>query len=341
MMKTKGFVYVLILLVGLFTSCEHKDLYLLGDREMRVNVDWSLFDKEPVTGMTMYIYPDSSDVFKVETQNIDCAVLDLIADNYRFMVYNQSVSEFQTLEFVDMEDFERAYVRGATATSKWYSVKSEDEVISQYPQWFGTYCSDTIGVTPDMLEGYCVPFQGENKPEDYQMLLTTLTPENVVYTITVNVHNIRQIYNLSDVRGAISKMARGYYINKGVRGEEYATFLLEDWSVSHNPDDQSIGSLTASFTSFGLPSGHNCDPSDNILTLEILLVDLKTVIEIPVEVGDLFRVPEDVQDKELSLVVDVDLNYTLPDVPPADGGEGGFDATVDDWGEEVIHDIEF
>mgnify|MGYP003498001778 FL=1 len=75
--------------------------------------------------------------------------------------------------------------------------------------------------------------------------------------------------------------------------------------------------------------------------MEILLVDLKTVIEIPVEVGDLFRVPEDVQDKELSLVVDVDLNYTLPDVPPADGGEGGFDATVDDWGEEVIHDIEF
>ena len=128
-MKTKGFVYVLILLVGLFTSCEHKDLYLLGDREMRVNVDWSLFDKEPVTGMTMYIYPDSSDVFKVETQNIDCAVLDLMADNYRFMVYNQSVSEFQTLEFVDMEDFERAYVRGATATSKWYSVKSEDVLL--------------------------------------------------------------------------------------------------------------------------------------------------------------------------------------------------------------------
>ena len=42
---------------------------------------------------------------------------------------------------------------------------------------------------------------------------------------------------------------------------------------------------------------------------------------------------------ELRLFLEVTLPTPLPDVKPEGGSSGGFDATVDDWGEEEEIDV--
>ena len=88
---------------------------------------------------------------------------------------------------------------------------------------------------------------------------------------------------------------------------------------------------------FGLPDNHKATPQENTLNLSLLLVDNKTILDYTFHVGDQFV--ED-QEEHLTLHLEIDLGKPLPDVKPEGGQGGGFDATVDDWGEEIEHDVE-
>lgn len=345
MKANRTFILSLIILL-LLSSCKHKELCLhhVHSIPAKVNVDWSMFEVEQVQGMTVYAYSQQhSQTEKVTTNNVEYAMFDLFPDTYNFLVHNYSQSELYTLELLDMDDYDNARVFAATTTSRWYMVKSEEEVIAQEPQWFGFDLSEPVEVTQQMVDEHYERFYlkgSGNESDENAPVLTTLTPSNIVYNITVTVNNIGQIYNLSDVRASISRMARGYYLTKGYRSSDIATYILEDWEITRSDYDPSIGSATTLFRCFGLPYGHDAEPSDNILLLQVLLVDLETIVEIPVQVGHLFRVPQNIAPNELHLELNVDLNYDLPDVPPAEGGDGGFSATVDDWGDEIEHEID-
>ena len=63
----------------------------------------------------------------------------------------------------------------------------------------------------------------------------------------------------------------------------------------------------------------------------------KTIVDFPFEVGHEF---EKDKDGKLVLYLELDLPDPLPDVKPEGGSSSGFDATVEDWGDEIEHEIE-
>lgn len=107
---------------------------------------------------------------------------------------------------------------------------------------------------------------------------------------------------------------------------------MEEWSMTPDPQDPTQGNIKAQLLCFGLPDGHKATPQENILNLSLLLADNKTILDYQFEVGDQFA--ED-DTAHLTLHLEIQLPEPLPDVKPEGGQGGGFDATVNDWGEEI------
>ena len=310
-------------------SCEHKDLCYDHPHgvQARIDVDWSLFTQEQPTGMTVMLYSLSGGrdytMLSNNTAYVDATVLP---DTYRAVAYNQSTTEFGTLTFDNMDSMADATVRAATKTSRWYKTRADGERVVENPEWFAVGATDNV-VVPDASAT-------RHGRMGTRSTIATIVPQCVVYTIHVTVH-IKNAYNLRSARASIDGLADGYSLGPMAPTTTVATQLLEEWTLTRDADNPANGTLRATITSFGLPSGHAPVAQANHLCLSLLLVDNKTQCNYDFAVGDAFVV----NNRELSLSLHRDINQPLPDVKPEGGASGGFDATVDDWGDETNIDI--
>lgn len=345
------YTLVWVLLIALFTSCNHDELcyHHPHDARVRLDVDWSKFVEEVPTGMTVMVYPQEGGKKKVVTQQtntINHAILALPAGRYHSIVYNQSPSEYGSVSFRGMEQFEKAEVYANTTDSRWYvSRGDEDGRVVTEPEWLGTDFVQNMVVTPEMVEQTgeenLAMFVESRSRKENSFLIGQHTPLNIVYTITVKVH-VKGIYNLRSARASLSGLAEGYWLGKGKPTANKVTQLMEDWKMTVNADDPTKGTIETKITCFGLPDGHQGIAEENELVLSLLLVDNKTILDFPFYVGDDFEanLEEDVElELRLALNLDLTIDQPLPDVEPEGGSGSGFDAKVDDWGEEENIDV--
>lgn len=334
-------------LLPLLAACEHKELcegheHVTYSR-VRVDVDWTDFlTKETPSGMTVAMYPDDPSLKPVTvlTNNISHAVLNLPVGGYSLLVYNQSPSEFGSLRFEGMDALSTSRIMGNEIQSRWYQSRDDDEIVITEPEWVGIDTQKGLQVTSDMVAlTNAMLSQSRHGSRDGDVVLTTAYPKNIISTLTVHVH-IKGIYNLRSARASITGMAAGYMLGENRPTSATATHLLEQWSLTTDSSDPTRGTITARITTFGLPQGHQGLPHENYLNLSILLVDGATIMDFPFAIGDQFRYEIDAEaNLELSLVLDITIDDPLPDVEPAGGGSSGFDAIVDDWGDEEEVDI--
>ena len=341
--------WVLFLLCAV--SCNHDELcyHHPHDARVRVDVDWQDFVQEVPTGMTVMVYPQGEGAGKAVTQHTNTtnhAIFALPEGKYHSIVYNQSPSEYGSVSFRGMESFETAEVYANPTDSRWYvSRGDEDGRVVTEPEWIGTDWIKDMQVTKEMVdktgEENLAELSASRARVENSFLIGEHRPQNIVYTITVKVH-IDGIYNLRSARASLSGLAEGYWLGKGRPTAGKVTHLLEEWSMTLNEDDPTKGTIVAKITCFGLPDGHQGRPEENELILSLLLVDNKTILDFPFEVGDDFeaQIEEDVH-LRLNLAVELEITLTtpLPDVKPEGGSGSGFSATVDDWGEEENIDI--
>lgn len=336
--------YIIVSLF-LFSSCNHKELcyHHPHTANVRIDVDWSLFKKETPTGMTVMIYPtDDGQYVRHLTNTTTHAVVELEAGLYNTIVYNQSESEFGTVTFTGMDRFSTAEVHTVSLASRWYACRTEGEKLALQPEWIGTdYCTE-VEVTPSMVETareeYMANLSKANTSPT-QFVIASHTPQNIIHTISVKV-NLKGIYNLRSARASLTGLADGYSFAKNKPTGNHVTQLLESWTMTQNPDDPTQGYITAEITSMGLPYGHTSKAEENEFILSMLLVDNETIIDIPFKVGNKFQKVYDESGKyTFELYVELWVEDPLPDVKPADSGGGGFNATVDDWGDEQNVDI--
>lgn len=71
------------------------------------------------------------------------------------------------------------------------------------------------------------------------------------------------------------------------------------------------------------------------LTLKILLVDNKTVVE---QTFNVFARNETDEDGTLTFYIEI-VTDRLPDVKPEGDPDSGFDATVDEWGDPIDSEV--
>ena len=314
------------LLTILLTSCIYDDYSgcpQKSDRKMvRVNVDWHLFDKEVPTGMTVMVFPWSGGAPQtVLTNEITHADFSLEPGKYRVLVFNQSTTEFGSLDFLGMDSYETARAVVQHTTSRWYS-RGDDELIGVEPEWLASDKLDEFDVSEDFSE-------------------VTLTPKNVLSQIQVSV-KVPGIKNLRYVRGSLTGISEGFLLGQGKPLLSKVTYLLESWTKSVDENEATLGTLKASVKCFGLPETVSPDAENNQLSLSALLIDNKTQIDHQFAVGDKFQ--KDDNSSELgytvTLHVDVKVPEPLPEVKPSEGSSGGFDVTIQDWGKPEDIDIE-
>ena len=325
-------------------SCTHKDLCLMHPHSapMRINVDWSNFvHKETPSGMTVIVYPqDGGAPISTKSNTISHVLVHLPVGHYNSIVFNQSETEFGTLELRNLNNYQTAEVVTVQAPTKWYTTKDQNERIVHEPEWFGTDNEENAEVTEQMLaqstQDYAQNTGSARSTTKGGIDLIYHTPNNIIHTVNVTVH-IKNIYNLRSARAALEGIAEGYKLGAGKRSSNQVTHLLEEWSMTTDPQDPTQGTIKAKLLCFGLPDNHKATPQENTLNLSLLLIDNKTILDYTFHVGDQF-----VEDPEehLTLYLEIDLGKPLPDVKPEGGQGGGFDATVDDWGEEIEHDVE-
>ena len=342
-------LYISIALV-LFASCEHKDLCFKHPHsaKVRIDVDWSNFIKyETPTGMTLMLYPQYSDESAIShlTNNTSHAIVSLSPGQYHVLVYNQSTSEFGSISFRGLDKQETAEVVTNEFKSRWYTVRSENEKVATEPEWLGVGNYTNAEVTPQMIDDeVAATMSGNGVTRSSERSIATITPINIVHTVNVKIH-IKGIQNLRSVRGSLNGMAEGYHLTAMQPLGSKVTHLMEEWTMKRDAADPTMGVIEASFTSFGLPSGHQSTAEENMLTLSMLLVDNKTVMEFSFSVGDKFtsnKNGDNVEEEDgvqLHLYLELSPNITLPDVQPEGGSSGGFDATVDDWGDEEEFEV--
>lgn len=318
------FLYFLLLIISL-TSCIYDDYSGCPQKDnrkmVRINVDWHLFDKEVPTGMTVMVFPWSGGAPQtVLTNEITHADFSLEPGKYRILVFNQSTTEFGSLDFLGMDSYETARAVVQHTTSRWYS-RGEDEQIGVEPEWLASDKLDEFEVSGDFSE-------------------VTLTPRNVLSQIHVSV-KVPSIGYLRYARGSLTGISEGYLLGQGKPLKSKVTYLLESWTKSIDENDATLGTLKTSLKCFGLPETDHPDAENNKLSLSALLIDNKTQVDYQFPVGDKFKKDENSSDSGyiVSLHVDVEVP-PLPVVKPSEGSSGGFDVTIQDWGKPEDIDME-
>lgn len=314
------------LLTILLTSCIYDDYSgcpQKSDRKMvRVNVDWHLFDKEVPTGMTVMVFPWSGGApHTVLTNEITHADFSLEPGKYRVLVFNQSTTEFGTLDFLGMDSYETARAVVQHTASRWYS-HGDDELIGVEPEWLASDKLDEFEVSEDFSE-------------------VTLIPRNVLSQIHVSV-KVPSIGYLRYARGSLTGISEGFLLGQGKPLKSKVTYLLESWTKSIDENDAKLGTLKTSLKCFGLPETAHSDAENNKLSLSALLIDNKTQVDHQFAVGDKFKKDENSSELgyTVSLHVDVQMPQPLPEVKPSEGSSGGFDVTIQDWDKPEDIDIE-
>lgn len=325
-----------LLLAFMVVSCEHKDLCYLHPHQtmLRILVDWSKFNVELPTGMSVYVFPKGDGDSQLRESNTLTHVdVSLKAGLYDVLVFNQSPSEFGTITFSNLGDYDNMSVCCNPHTSRWYS-RSDGEKVAKEPEWFGVDLKQSVEVTTRQLEEIGAAMARGEEDTEGLSVIARMTPLNVIYTVHVRIH-VEGIHNLRSFRGSLSGMADGRCFSEQQPSCNEVTHLMETWEKHVDDNDPTKGYLEATFRSFGLPGNHQGNFDENLLTISALLVDNETILDFPIQVGD--KIEED--HEAMQLYIDIDNGIVLPDVEADGGGDSGFNATVDDWGDEIEQEI--
>ena len=337
---------------------------------VKVKVDWSKFRHiERPTGMTVYAYPlnPDEDLFRFVSHNLDAVTLDLKAGFFHAFAFNQSDSEYATLEFYNLEDFDNAEARVIQVKSNWYSTRTPDTKLGAEPEWLAIDCLQNIEVTEEMVEiaeqEYLAARQeaararkqarkeldtkAPTKVTKTQHEVGTLVPKSIIKNVDIYVH-LENMHFLRSALGALEDMAEGCYISTRQTTEGLVTHTIESWQFVYNKDadgaeDLMNGAIKATLSTFGIPAGHTGLSEENNLYITLLLVDNETILELNFPIGEqLASINEydgtqfDENGKVIWPEIHVYWPEPLPEVKPVNGGTGGFDVGVSDWGEEEI-----
>ncbi len=321
-----------MVIVNLLNSCINDSLDGCEPKGklVRFEVDWSKFDKEVPTGMTLRVFPmNGGKPREVLTNDISSADFSLPPGRYSAFVFNQSASEFGTLEFRNMDSFETAEV--IVLMEKLESTKERygEQRIAMEPEWLA------VGRVADF-----------KVDEDKDTTIIPMVPLNVVCKTTVKA-SLSGIYNLRSVRGTMTGMASTYLLGKDSLTMDTVTYAMNKWTKKVDQTDATKGVVSSYFYSFGLPSEHKDEPLQNLLNISTLLVDNKTQKDYRFEVGNRFEYGDDPMDDSsfgahnITLNVSVKVPESLPDVKPAEDktSGGGFDVDVEKWGDPIDIDV--
>ena len=361
-MRSLTYFILALALTAAIVACDRRPLEVIVNNSVRVELvaKWrqvyvDLYGTEP-TGMTVMLWAEGSTTPLVETTNEDRITLRLVEGTYRLILFNQMEREFLPY----MRFYQQYSHHDMVARNTTYASKTDGLIYTHYPDPVGV-AVDTFTITKDMVVRDTVIFMGSEEYIDhgagieYQAERVYEIPE-VPWPMTVNVFLTCRVKHRQSVRGieaSLSGLADGFYLSRIYRTTEQATieFDPKQWTfTAYGTDADSLGYITNSTPSFGLPYGKELlsqrDSTDNILKLRIYLTN-DSVLNLSYNVGKNLRyITPEGREAEIryredlqNLKLEIDLTDVI-DLPIIDNQTGaGFDAVVVDWDDGGIIDV--
>ena len=367
MRKHKGTIIGTVLLLmaaasGLLVSgCHKRPLWYPWElsARIRVDVDWSNCMEKPA-GMTLLLYGDNGKTYKTVTSEVDGVEVDVMAGHYTALVFCYSVEEWASLRVSGLDAFDEANASITLSRSSWRVSTTKDGldgVVTVHPSVISAIGdADGFEVTDEMVDDWQIFIRRSGKQRWEKIdggttTVCTLVPEDLVYGLELRVR-FDEVQNLKSIRAAVDGMASEVMLADGKTTDETCTQVFDDvWSMKSDWNDATLATVTGRGRTLGLPNDETKTipdalraPRANMLDMHILLRDLVTVIDTTIAVGDRWVIeptynrPNEPKTR-LTLVLEIGLGkhgdddnpIELPEVPPIEGGESGFDAVVGEW----------
>lgn len=208
-----------ILVVGVFASCEHKDLCLHHPHTatVRVEFDWMNAPEAHPAGMCVFFYSmDRSGYRRFDFADIKGGPVELEVGTYRVIFHNND-SEVDLCRGTDDFDTHESYTRDAYIFEPLYGNTSgiapasiEDEQICLSPD--ALYGGHALEVEVDQsgVSYVCVSSTGERKTrESHSELVITLYPEKKTCTYTYEIRNVKNLKYTTQMSGSLSGLCLG------------------------------------------------------------------------------------------------------------------------------------
>lgn len=323
------------LLLLLLAGCERRDITYYTEAEFHIRVDWSksgLDAEESGNGATAIFYPrNGSAPVTVLMGDRSSERVRLRTGLYDVLVFNRSFTDFGSLAFRGEGTFYglEAYSRHIeTRTDP--ATRAETRVIVSSPEKLAGGVLKDFEVNEGMLGNYSPATSAHSRSgadtdsdTDSDFTLSFL-PRCLTREVKVQI-NVTGLNNIRSSIGTLTGVSESVRLSTGEAssGTVSQQFALD--GIHFTDGSPFNGTLTGVFNAFGFDTA-----IPHKLTVKALLVDGKTIFE---ETFDITAHELEGEDGTLFLYIEITAP-PIPDVKPEGGSEGGFDADVDDWGDE-------
>lgn len=303
--------------------------------------------------MSIYAFPENEGKPTVIMSNaISSGTLKLAAGVYNILVFNQIPSDFGTVSFRGLDRWETAEVYSNNETKAHWAISRAETQIVRDPEIIAAATYTDVEISEKCIEKSTEKYKLTGERIVAHTL--NLKPKIVVKKTYVRV-KVEGIHNLRSTRAVFTGMSNGYNFATQQSISEQVAHVIESWRINPFEYGDRFGETNGYFLSFGIPSTTTSTrvlPNwSGAIDLQMLLVDNKTVINHKVDITN-YTTTDDNDSKaeednnndidiETSVVVKIGLSsdpndqwVVLPDVKPEGGSSSGFDATVEDWGDE-------
>ncbi len=337
----RGLLFTVLALIStLLISCERTELVYNYNPycDVTVNTDWSSLSEAP-TGMSIYCYPQPSGTpVVVRTNSISSVTASLPTGEYNIVLFNQDVSDYESVGFRYMDSYSTFEIYVSTTVSSWAMARTD-----------GGLVVDPAELAFSTIEGVVVTEEQTNTSiEMYhetgeRNLIATydVAPAKVVKSTGIRIAIDGFIY-LRSVKATISGMSEGYGIESQLSLEGTVTHILESWTATQLSEEDNTGEITTSHNSFGLPKDVTLtrvdDDWEGSLYINVLLRDNATTIEKTYPLNSSNFVANEDGGYDLYINLDGEDTLVLPEVEP-EGSEGVFDADLGVWDYEEVVDL--
>lgn len=309
-------------------ACERRELTYYMESEITVTADWSMagLEEEREYGATLIAYPKDGGAPKVVLMgNRTGITFRLPRGKYDMILFNRSFDDFSSLAFRGKENLETL-----EAYAKKVETRPETQIIISAPERLATAVIRNFEVTDEMLGNYT--------PASTR---TSICPEGACHIQFIPVPitqktqvelRIKGLDNLKKATCTMTGIPLSVFLYNGSAGKELGAQDFTTGNPIFDEGSQTNGKLTGELNLFGLSKEE--DPQ---VILKALLVDGKTTVE--QQIGDVEVRQNEDGNGSITVYVEAEAPESLPDVKPEEDVNSGFDADVDEWGNETVTEI--
>lgn len=294
-----------------------------------VTVDWEgsrwkeYGEAERPSGMTLLAYYNEGKIRPVElkTNNVDKASLSLSKGMWNILVFNQSIDEYSSLKFSNMDDYGQARVETVPQETRWFTSSRADAQgtvsTTKQPIWIAVGHHDMLNATGDGI---------------------VISPQAAIRRMKVRLRftNFASLYS---VRCVLSGIAGEWMMSRDQAGTARTAHELTGWTVSPEGRAGDLGTVETVFQTFGLPGDYDFSADAMYLHLDIMLKDGQ-VLSFDNPVGDMVEHDPE-EGVHLFLAVgtgDEESGHNAPiELPEVKITGGGLNASVDGWDQEIVN----